>query len=196
MPLFGGRRSMLEVQNRALIKTAKQRAERIDELERELKIAASQIGQLQRELQTTQARTGKVERDLQTNQEWTRKLERDLQTLQERTGIERDLQQAPNEVDRLRLEREFYSKRALALEEQNRELSESATNYSLWGQKLDANSPKQPQNTRGWSANSPRRPPGIPCGVKSWNANSTGLIRMVHPAAGSERKAKNSFAVP
>jgi hypothetical protein len=50
MPLFGGRRSMLEVQNRALIKTAKQRAERIDELERELQIAASQVGQLQREL--------------------------------------------------------------------------------------------------------------------------------------------------
>jgi chromosome segregation ATPase len=137
MPLFGGRRSMLEVQNQALIKTAKQRAERIDELERELKIAASQIGQLQRELQTTQARTGKVERDLQTNQEWTGKLERDLQTLQERTGIERDLQQAPNEVDRLRLERDFYSKRALALEERNRELSEAATNYSLWGQKLE-----------------------------------------------------------
>jgi SRSO17 transposase len=28
------------------------------------------------------------------------------------------------------------------------------------------------------------------------DTNSTGLIRMVHPAAGSERKAKNSFAVP
>ena len=54
MPLFSGRRSMLEVQNRALIKTAKQRAERIDELERELKTAASQIARLQRELETIQ----------------------------------------------------------------------------------------------------------------------------------------------
>jgi chromosome segregation ATPase len=137
MPLFTGRSSLLEVQNRALIKTAKQRAERIDKLERELQIAASQIGQLQRDLQTTQERTGKVERDLQTNQECTGKLERSLQTLQERTGIERDLQPAANKVQRLTLERDFYSKRASALEEQNRELSESATKYSLWGQKLE-----------------------------------------------------------
>ena len=42
MPLFSERRSMLEVQNRALIKTAKQRAERIDELERD--VAASVRG--------------------------------------------------------------------------------------------------------------------------------------------------------
>ena len=137
MPLFNNRSSMLEVQNRALIKTAKERAEQIEKLERELQIAASQIGQLQRELQTTQERTGKVERDLQTNQEWTGKLERDLQTLQGRTSIERDFQQAANEVERLTLERDFYSKRASALEEQNRELSESATKYSLWGQKLE-----------------------------------------------------------
>jgi predicted nucleic acid-binding Zn-ribbon protein len=56
---------LLEVQNRALIKTASERAARIDELERELQIAASQIGQLQRELQTAQGATGKLERDLQ-----------------------------------------------------------------------------------------------------------------------------------
>jgi predicted ATP-grasp superfamily ATP-dependent carboligase len=36
MPLFGGRASMLEVQNQALIKTAKERAQRIEELECEL----------------------------------------------------------------------------------------------------------------------------------------------------------------
>ena len=137
MPLFGTRRSMLEVQNRALIKTARERAERIDELERELQIAASQIGQLQRDLQTAQERTGKVELDLQMSQERTGKLERDLQTTQQRTGIERELQQAANEVERLTLERDFYSKRASALEEQNRELTESATKYSLWGQKLE-----------------------------------------------------------
>jgi hypothetical protein len=38
MPLFKGRSSLLEVQDRALIKTAKERAERIDELEREVQI--------------------------------------------------------------------------------------------------------------------------------------------------------------
>src|SRR5262245_58378284 len=71
MPLFKTRSSLLEVQNRALIKTARERAERIDELERELQSAASQIGQLQRELQTAQERTGKFERDLQAVQDRT-----------------------------------------------------------------------------------------------------------------------------
>jgi chromosome segregation ATPase len=137
MPLFGGRRSMLEVQNQALIKTARERAERIDELERELQSAAAQIGQLQRELQTSQGASGKLERDLQAVQDRTGKLERDFQAALGRTDIERDLQQARNEVERLTLECEFYSKKASALEEQNREFSESATKYSLWGQKLE-----------------------------------------------------------
>jgi chromosome segregation ATPase len=124
MPLFKGRSSLLEVQNRALIKTAKERAQRIDELERKLQIAASQIGQLQRELQTARGRTGK--------------LERDLQTAQERTGTgERDLQQGTNDVERLTFERDFYFKKASALEEENRQLTESATKYSLQAQKLE-----------------------------------------------------------
>jgi chromosome segregation ATPase len=123
MPLFGGRRSMLEVQNQALIKTARERAERINELEREL--------------QTAQERTGKLERDLQTIQYRTDKLERDFQTAQGRTDIERDLQQARNEVERLTLERDFYSKKASALEQENRELTESATKYSIHAQKLE-----------------------------------------------------------
>jgi chromosome segregation ATPase len=123
MPLFGGRRSMLEVQNQALIKTARERAERIGELERELQIAASQIGQLQRELQTVQERT--------------RNLERDLQPAQGRTDIERDLQQARNEVERLALERDFYSKKASDLEQESRELTESATKYSVHAQEVE-----------------------------------------------------------
>src|SRR5215471_3448374 len=109
MALFTSRSRLLEVQNQALIKTARKRAERIDELERELQSAASQIGQLQRELQTAQ----------------------------ERTDIERDLQQARNEVERLTLERDFYSKKASALEQENRELTESATKDSVHAQKLE-----------------------------------------------------------
>ena len=81
MPLFNRRCSLLEVQNRALIKTARERAARMDELERELA-------------------------------------------------------QATNEVERLTLERDFYSKRA-STEEENRQLIETATKYSLWGQKLE-----------------------------------------------------------
>ena len=140
MPLFKGRSSLLEVQNRALIKTAGERAARIDELERELQTAASQIGQLQRELQTAQERTEKVESDLQIAQERTSK-------------VERDLQQARNEVERLTLERDFYSKKASALEQENRELTDSATKYSVHAQKSER----------------PRRLPNTPNEPRSWN---------------------------
>jgi Phytanoyl-CoA dioxygenase (PhyH) len=51
--------------------------------------------------------------------------------------LDRDLQQAQNEVERLTLERNFYSKKASALEQENRELTESATKYSMHAQKLE-----------------------------------------------------------
>src|SRR2546421_12136439 len=93
MPLFKGRSSLLEVQNKALIKTARERAARIDELERELQSSASQIGQLQREFQTAQERADKLERDLQRAQDRIDKVERDLQ----RDKVERDLRTLNNE---------------------------------------------------------------------------------------------------
>jgi hypothetical protein len=46
MPLFHGRSSLLEVQNRALVKTAKGRALRIDELERDLQQAQIEVERL------------------------------------------------------------------------------------------------------------------------------------------------------
>jgi hypothetical protein len=46
MPLFQGRSSLLEVQNRALIKTAKDRAVRIDELQRDLQQAKNEVERL------------------------------------------------------------------------------------------------------------------------------------------------------
>jgi seryl-tRNA synthetase len=100
MALFGGRASMLEVQNQALIKTAKERAQRIEELECELQILRARAEQANNK-------------------------------------VERELQQARSERERLTLERDFYSKRALALEQHNREVTEAATKYSLWGQSLE-----------------------------------------------------------
>jgi uncharacterized coiled-coil DUF342 family protein len=90
MPFFSSRVSMLEVQNRALIKTARERAERIDELEHELQ------------------------------------------------KVNREMERLKVEVERLKAEREFFSKAVVALEERNRQLTESATKYSLWGQKLES----------------------------------------------------------
>jgi uncharacterized coiled-coil DUF342 family protein len=92
MALFSGRTSMLEVQNRALIKTAGERAQRISELERELQ----QVERLKAEAERLKA-----------------------------------------EVERLKSEHDFYHKRVLALEQHNREVTESATQYSLWGQSLE-----------------------------------------------------------
>ena len=51
MPLFGGRASMLEVQNRALIKTAKERAQRIEELEQANNKVEREVQQMSREVE-------------------------------------------------------------------------------------------------------------------------------------------------
>ena len=116
MPLFNKRSSMLEVQNRALIKTAKERAEQIEKLEREL--------------QTLRERAEQAD-----------KIVRELQSLREEISqtnkVERDLQQARSDIERITLERDFYSKKASALEQENRELTESATKYSVHAQKLE-----------------------------------------------------------
>jgi hypothetical protein len=51
--------------------------------------------------------------------------------------VERELQQARSEIERLTLERDFYSKRVLTLEEENRELTEAATKYSVRAQEVE-----------------------------------------------------------
>jgi colicin import membrane protein len=139
MALFGGRASMLEVQNRALIKTAGERAQRISELERELQRAVQELERLKGEhkLQERQlkAEAGQLKAEAgQLKAEAGR-----LKTEVERLKAERELQeqQLKAEVERLKVEREFYHKRVLALEQDNRVLTEAATKYSLWGQKLE-----------------------------------------------------------
>jgi hypothetical protein len=107
MALFSGRASMLEVQNRALIKTAGERAQRIGDLEREL-----QQAEAERKSQQTQLKA-EVER------------------------LKAEVERLKAEVERMKVEREFDYKRVLALEQHNRELTEAATKYSLWGQKLE-----------------------------------------------------------
>ena len=70
------------------------------------------------------------------------KVERELQTLRETVEHQTDklrseLQQTRSEIERLTLERDFYSKKASGLEEENRQLTESATQYSEHAQKLE-----------------------------------------------------------
>jgi phage host-nuclease inhibitor protein Gam len=118
MALFGGRASMLEVQNRALIKTAQERAERIGKLERELRQAGREVERLKAE----------VERS---------KTERGAEVERSKTERGAEVERLKAEVERLKSERQFYCKRVVALEQHNHELTEAATKYSLWGQKLE-----------------------------------------------------------
>ena len=109
MALFKGRSSLLEVQNRALMKTAKERAAQIDRLERELQgHDGEQVDKLGRELQVLQARA----------------------------------ERQSEEIKRLTLERDFYSKKASTLEEENRQLTECAIKYSEHAQKPELRAQK------------------------------------------------------
>jgi chromosome segregation ATPase len=51
--------------------------------------------------------------------------------------VQRRAERQSGEIERLTLERDFYSKRASALEEENRESTESATKYPVQAQKLE-----------------------------------------------------------
>jgi seryl-tRNA synthetase len=105
---------MLEVQNRALIKTAGERAQRISDLERELQRAVQQVERL------------KAERKSQSQQAG-----------QDVGPLKAEMERLKAEMEQLKVEREYYHKRVLALEEDNRVVTEAATKYSLWGQKLE-----------------------------------------------------------
>jgi chromosome segregation ATPase len=119
MALFSGRASMLEVQNRALIKTARERAHRIGNLERELQ----QVGQ---EVERLKAGRGLQQADQEVGP---------LKAEVERLNAE--VARLRAEVERVKVEREYYHQRVLALQEDNRVVTEAATKYSLWGQKLE-----------------------------------------------------------
>src|SRR5262249_39069465 len=86
MPLFSERVSMLEVQNRALKKTARERAERIDELEREL--------QHRRELQQAAP---------EAEQHIGRRLREQLEQAQHVAKLD-ELQQMSRELERVKAE--------------------------------------------------------------------------------------------
>jgi chromosome segregation ATPase len=127
MPLSNGPSSLLEAQNRRLMKTASEKAVQIEKLESDLqrlREVTTQADRIDRELHSFQDELQRLRENLaQSN-----KLERELET-----RLERQIDQ----IERLTLEREFYSKRVLALEDDNRQLTEMATKYSLWGQKLE-----------------------------------------------------------
>ena len=130
MALFNERASMLEVQNRALIKTAGERAERISDLERELQRAVQEVERLKEErklIKTSEELSAEAEQLKAEAGRLKAEMER-MKTEGERLKVE---------VGQLKAEHEFYHSRVLTLERDNRELTEAATKYSVWGQKLE-----------------------------------------------------------
>ena len=126
MALFSERASMLEVQNRALIKTAGERAQRISDLERELQHAVQEVERL-KEVKTSEELKAETEQ-----------LKAEAGRLKaEMEQLKTEGQQLKVEVGQLKAEHEFYHSRVLTLERDNRELTEAATKYSVWGQKLE-----------------------------------------------------------
>ena len=131
MALFGGRASMLEVQNRALIKTAGERAERISDLERELQRALQEMERLKAELKLVKTSEEELKAEVEQLKAEMGRLKAEMERLKT------EGQRLKAEVGRLKAEHEFYHSRVLTLERDNRELTEAATKYSLWGQKLE-----------------------------------------------------------
>ncbi len=136
MALFSERASMLEVQNRALIKTAGERAQRISDLERELQRALQEVERLKEERKLI-----KTSEELRVEAE---QLKAEAGRLKAEAGrLKAEMEQlktegeAKAELGRLKREREFYYSRVQALEQHNHELTETATRYSVWGQKLE-----------------------------------------------------------
>jgi chromosome segregation ATPase len=121
---------MLEVQNRALIKTAGERAQRISDLERELQRAVQEVERLKEERKLI-----KTSEELRAETEQLKAETEQLKAEMERLKTEG--QRLKVEVGQLKAEHEFYHSRVLTLERDNRELTEAATKYSVWGQKLE-----------------------------------------------------------
>jgi len=128
---------MLEVQNRALIKTAGERAQRISDLERELQRAVQEVERLKEERKLI-----KTSEELRVEAEQLKaeagRLKAEAGRLKaEMEQLKTEGQQLKVEVGQLKAEHEFYHSRVLTLERDNRELTEAATKYSVWGQKLE-----------------------------------------------------------
>jgi uncharacterized coiled-coil DUF342 family protein len=130
MALFSERASMLEVQNRALIKTAGERAQRISDLERELQRAVQEVERLKGERKLIQT-SEELKAETEQLKAEAGRLKAEMERLKE------EGQQLKVEVGQLKAEHEFYHSRVLTLERDNRELTEAATKYSVWGQKLE-----------------------------------------------------------
>jgi chromosome segregation ATPase len=118
---FRGRAAKLEAMNRILTDSARERAERVEQLERKLELLEPEVLEARKRLkELEQAATERAAR--------IQELERELQEL--RTDY------AKKDVPRLEAEHEFYRRRMTELEMHNGQFTEAATKYALQARKL------------------------------------------------------------
>ena len=110
--------------------TWRARRYRSSDLERELQRALQELERLKAERKLV-----KASEELKAEAEQLKAEAGRLKAEMERLKTEG--QRLKAEVGQLKAEREFYHSRVLTLERDNRELTEAATKYSVWGQKLE-----------------------------------------------------------
>jgi chromosome segregation ATPase len=147
--LSTGRLTMLEVQNRALIRLAAERAQRLERLETARREADQRVERLKAEHLTARELYAQAEQALQRARAEAEEALRQAHAGAEEARAEAEQHKAAQEelraayerlkteAERLEAEGRFYSGRVHELDEYNRQLTEAATKYSLWGQKLE-----------------------------------------------------------
>jgi chromosome segregation ATPase len=141
--LFSGRTKDLEIRNRILADSARQRGQRIEELELALQrqgLDKSELSQKVQELElgliAANKRTNEFEEhNRQLTETATRRALR-VQELEQELLTAR-IEFAGKDFDRVEAERAFYSQRANELEEHNRQLTEATRQYALRAQELE-----------------------------------------------------------
>jgi chromosome segregation ATPase len=144
--------------NRILTESARERAERVEELERALDAHERMRGQLSDRLEeldrTLLAARARVKELEDHNRQLTEAATNRAARIQE---LEQELSQvrtefAANDFPRVEAERDFYCKRMQELEMHNQQLTEAATKYALRAQgleqELESLRPKPPRKTQ------------------------------------------------
>jgi chromosome segregation ATPase len=138
--LFSGRVSQLETMNRILTDSARQRAERVEQLERKLDIVEPQLQEARKRLKELEEAATERAARIQELENEIRELRIEYATkVQELENEIRELriEYATKDFPRVEAEREFYRKRMTELDEHNRQLTEAATKYALRAQELE-----------------------------------------------------------
>jgi chromosome segregation ATPase len=116
--LFSGRAAKLEAMNRILTDSARQRAERVEELERKIEILEPQLLEARQRLKILR----NVEDAATERAARIQELENELRELR--------IEYAKKDVPRVEAEREFYRKRMNELEEHSHQLTEAVTRHA------------------------------------------------------------------